>query len=79
MPVVACASEALGRDGTPLGEGTGLVRVEDAESDGLLNLDRTVKFDVDTGPEVVERGLLLAEDAVPSGVERTPAKQPCRH
>jgi hypothetical protein len=68
VPVVAGTGEPLCADGSLLGAGARLKRMEQREANGLLQLRITVQFDVGSAPEVVQIRALQRNQAVPAGV-----------
>jgi len=70
VAVVARTGQAFGRNGPPLGPGSGLEDVEEGEAHGLLHVGVPVDFDVGTIPEVVQIGALLVDQAVPASLAR---------
>src|SRR5215472_8310712 len=66
VPVVSGSGEALGGDGPVLGARPGLHDVEQAEADGLLDLDVAVDLDVGALPEGVQVLALLIEQPLPA-------------
>ena len=76
MAVVARAGQPLAGDRALLGPGRRLQDVEQPEAHGLLDLGVALQLDVGAGPEVVEVGALLGQQAVPA---RQPRRGQRRH
>ena len=70
VPVIAGASQPLGRDRASLGPGARLEDVKEREADRLLELGITVELDVGPLPEVVQVHALGVGQPCPSSVER---------
>ena len=70
VAVVTRARQALRRDRTLLRARAGLERVEEGETDRLLELGIAVEFDVGAAPELIEVRALLREQPLPAGVTR---------
>jgi hypothetical protein len=70
VAVVARTGQALGRNGPPLGPGSGLEDMEEGEAHRLLHLGIAVDLDVGAVPEVVQIGALLVDQVVPAHLAR---------
>ncbi len=68
VPVIPGAGQALGRDRSLLAAGAGLQGVKEREADRLLQLGVALELDIGAGPEVVQIGTLVGQQAVPAPV-----------